>query len=135
MARKVINNRGSKGRSVLFWVATGLLSFELLFGALWDINLVEKGYVYDVLQHLGYPSYLASLLGTCKIAAGVIILLPRFDLIKEWAYAGIVILFGGALFSHLSTGDGPDKYGMALIFLIITIVSWLARAGRSINKA
>jgi hypothetical protein len=128
---KAVNNRASKGRTVLFWIVTGLLSFELLFGALWDFNLIEKGYVYGVLQHLGYPLYLASLLGTCKILAGVIILIPHFGLIKEWAYAGIVILFGGGLFSHISTDDGPDKYGMAVAFLIITIISWSMRTRRS----
>src|SRR4051794_20888573 len=115
--KNVINNKPSKGKAILFWIATGMLSFELLFGALWDFNLVEKGYVYRVLQHLGYPLYLAVLLATCKILAGVVILLPRFNLVKEWAYAGVVILFGGALFSHASVGDGPDKYGMAIIFL------------------
>jgi hypothetical protein len=37
-------------------------------------------------------------------------------------YAYVAILFSGALFSHISAGDGPDKYGMAAAFLIITIL-------------
>jgi len=99
----------------------------LLLGALWDFNLVQKGYIYSVLRHLGYPSYLAPLLGTGKIIAAISIIIPGFALVKEWAYAGVVILFSGAVFSHISTEDGPGKFGMAGIFLIVTIVSWLLR--------
>ena len=121
------NDKVSKGRIIAFWIMTGLLGFELLFGALWDFNLVQKRYAYNVLSHLGYPLYLASLLGTAKILAAIVILIPGFALGKEWAYSGVVILFSGALFSHISAGDGLDKYGMAGIFLIITIISWMLR--------
>lgn len=34
--------KASIGRIIAFWIATGLLGFELLFGALWDFNLVQK---------------------------------------------------------------------------------------------
>lgn len=121
------NEKPSRVRIIGFWLTTGLLSFELLFGALWDFNFMQKGEVYGVLRHLGYPQYLAPLLGTAKVLAAVSILIPGFALVKEWAYAGVVILFSGALFSHISAGDGPDKYAMAGAFLIITIISWLLR--------
>lgn len=126
-AEKNTGSNTSNGRIIAFWITTGLLCFELLFGALWDFNLVQKGYAYHVLSHLGYPLYLASLLGAAKVLAAAAILMPGFATIKEWAYAGVVILFSGALFSHISAGDRPDKYGMAATFLIITIISRLLR--------
>src|SRR3569833_64510 len=123
-----------KGKLILFWITTGLLSFELFFGALWDFNLVQKDYVYGVLRHLGYPLYLAALLGICKILAATAILLPGFGVIKEWAYGGIIILFSCALYSHISIGDGPDRFGMAGLFLIITIFSWFLKNSRSTDQ-
>ncbi|HEY9000652.1 MAG TPA: DoxX family protein [Mucilaginibacter sp.] len=119
--------KASKTRIIAFWIITGLLSFELLFGALWDFNLLQKGYAGSILKHLGYPSYLAFLLGAGKILAAVALLVPGFARLKEWAYAGVVILFFGAVFSHVSTGDGPGKYGMAALCLTLTVISWLLR--------
>lgn len=100
------NSPTSKAGIIGYWIPTGLLIFELLYGALWDFNLLNNGYVYDTLLHLGYPVYLAAILGVSKILAAIAILIPGFEILKEWAYAGIAILFGGAFVSHIASGDG-----------------------------
>jgi uncharacterized membrane protein YphA (DoxX/SURF4 family) len=94
---------------------------------LWDFNILNKGYVYDTLKHLGYPLYLAGILGIAKLIAVVIIIIPRFLLPKEWGYAGVVILFAGAVASHIFSGDTASQYGFALGFAVITILSYLLR--------
>jgi len=46
--------------------------------------------------------------------AGVALLAMRFPRLKEWAYAGLVFLYTGAIASRLAVGDptvtlvGPD---------------------------
>ena len=117
----------SKARIIAYWVLTAFMTFELIYGALWDFNLLNKGYVYTILRHLGYPLYLGAILGTCKLAAVVPILTPRLPLLKEWAYAGVVILFGGAFVSHLVVGDGPGQSIWSLLFGILAIGSWALR--------
>lgn len=119
--------KNQKLKMVLYWIFTGLLSFELVYGALWDFNILNKGYVYDILQHLGYPLYLAIILGVAKLVAAVVILLPRFPLQKEWTYTGVIILFTGAFASHEFAGDSIGQSGFALAFAIIGILSWALR--------
>ncbi len=48
----------SKGRIIGYWIVTLIVTFELVQGALWDFNLINKGYVHNILHHLGYPRYL-----------------------------------------------------------------------------
>ncbi len=117
----------SKAKTIAYWIITALISFELVQGALWDLNVVNPGYVYDVLRQLGYPLYLASILGVSKLVAAAIFLMPGVRLWKEWAYAGVVILFTGAWVSHLLVGDGPEKFIWSMLFDLLTIGSWALR--------
>jgi hypothetical protein len=84
-------------KTISFWIATGIMCFELLYGATWDFNLLNKGYAGSVLLQLGYPNYLSKILGTAKILAAFAILIPGFLILKECAYAGSVFIFVGAV--------------------------------------
>ena len=117
----------SRARLIGYWIITALITFELVYGAGWDFNLLNQGYVYGILRHLGYPLYLGAILGTCKLVAAVVMLLPGFLLLKEWAYAGIIILFTGAFVSHVVVGDGPGQSIWSLLFGVLAIGSWALR--------
>ena len=117
----------SRARIITYWVVTSLIAFELVHGALWDFNLLNKGYVDAILRHLGYPLYLGAILGTCKMVAAVFILLPGFLLLKEWAYAGVSILFAGAFVSHLLVGDSVAQFVWSFLFGVLAISSWALR--------
>jgi DoxX-like family len=124
----------SKARVVSYWLVTAVLTVELVHGALWDFNLLNKGYVHNILSHLGYPLYLGTMLGVCKLAATIVILLPGFLLPKEWAYTGIGILFTGGFVSHLLVGDGPVQFIWSFLFGVLAIISWALRpANRRIH--
>ena len=109
------------------YVAQEAVEAHLKHGPLWDFNVLNKGYVYGILQHLGYPVYLAAILGVAKLLAAVVILSPDLSLLKEWAHAGLVILFGGTFLSHMIIGDPLSTSVFALIFCIIVFRSWLLR--------
>ena len=119
--------KNKKVKTILYWIFTGLLSFELFYGALWDLNILNKGYVYETLKHLGYPLYLADVLAIAKLIAVIIIIIPKFLLLKEWAYTGVLILFVGAVASHIFSGDTAAQYGFAMGFAVITLLSYLLR--------
>lgn len=110
-----------------YWIVTSLFCFELIQGALWDFNLINKGYAFDILKHLGYPEYLAVILGISKLLATIVIILPGLTLIKEWAYTGVVILFLGAFTSHQFLGDTLSLSIWSLLFGILGILSWMLR--------
>lgn len=93
-------------RSCGFWICTILVSGEMVVGSVWDLLQIE--YVRSVFHHLGYPLYLLTIIGVCKLPCGLTLLVPRFPRLKEWAYAGAVINYGGAAASHLFVGDRPS---------------------------
>jgi uncharacterized membrane protein len=44
------------------------------------------------MTHLGYPSYFVTILGVSKILGVTALLIPKFPLLKEWAYAGFFFM-------------------------------------------
>jgi len=55
------------------------------------------------------------------------LLVPKFPLLKEWAYAGFFFVMSGAIFSHAATGDPMSAILPSLLLLVLTIVSWYFR--------
>jgi uncharacterized membrane protein YphA (DoxX/SURF4 family) len=79
----------------------------------------------SIFEHLGYPSYLLPFIGIAKILGVIVILVPRFQRLKEWAYAGLVFDLIGALYSHVSVGDPPSSWAFAVIGLVLVFGSYV----------
>lgn len=112
-------------RTVLYWIFTLPVAFAMTAGGSWDLQRIE--YVRAVFAHLGYPTYLLTILGIWKIPGGLVLLVPRFPRLKEWAYAGAFFNFSGAFASHLATGDGAAICLPPLVFAVLTLASWAMR--------
>jgi hypothetical protein len=118
----------TKRNKIIYWVATIWLALGLVStgaGQLFKAKAGQGG--VEMITHLGYPVYLLTLLGTWKILAVVAVLIPKFPLLKEWAYAGIFFLTSGAMFSHIATGDHITALFPSLLLLILAVVSWYFR--------
>jgi hypothetical protein len=116
-----------KSARVTYWITTGLVLFELMYGATWDFNWLNKGFAAGVMAHLGYPPYLPSILGMSKIIAAICIASPGLGRVKEWAYTGVVILFAGAVCSHIIVGDHFSTLVFPAICIALTIASYVLR--------
>ena len=81
----------------------------------------------EIMTRLEYPAYFSVILGVWKIAGVVAILIPKFPLLKEWAYAGFFFVMSGAIFSHLVVGDEAVELFAPTFLLILTVVSWYFR--------
>ena len=105
------------------WLASGMLSTGTLqlFKVKAEGALAPPG-VYGI-THLGYPIYFLTILGIWKILGVVAVLIPKFPLLKEWAYAGFFFTLSGAVFSHIASGDSVNAIFPALLLLILTVVS------------
>ena len=112
-------------RTIAYWTFTLMVAFEMVAGSMWD--LLEIDYVRAVLTHLGYPLYLLLILGVWKLPCAVVLLVPRFPRLKEWAYAGAFFNYSGAVFSHVSAGDGANRWAWPLVFAVLTLASWALR--------
>jgi len=81
------------------WLALGMVAT----GAGQLVKAKEGQGGEDMITHLGYPIYLLSLLGVWKMLGAAVVLIPKFPLLKEWAYAGFFFLMAGAIFSHIAS--------------------------------
>ena len=80
-----------------------------------------------MITHLGYPTYLLTIIGIWKILGVIALVIPRNPLLKEWAYAGFFFIMTGAIFSHIALGDPAAELIPSLLLLVLTITSWYFR--------
>jgi len=112
-----------KKYKIIYWIFTILLCLPILIGAIPDIMRVPEAVA--LMKHLGYPDYLLPFLGVAKVLGVIAILVPAFPRLKEWAYAGLFFDLGGAMYSHLSVGDGADKWGFFFIGFALLFGSYI----------
>ncbi|MGF7233132.1 DoxX family protein [Arachidicoccus sp.] len=124
----------TKRNKIIYWIATIWLALGMVVTGMGQIVKMKQGAGgEEYIRHLGYPIYLMTILGVWKILGVVAVLVPKYPLIKEWAYAGFFFLMSGAIISHLIVGDLKEIFGSALL-LILTLLSWYYRpADRKIN--
>ena len=115
----------SRTRTITYWLFTVGLAWELGFGGVSDLMRLQ--YVRVIVAHLGYPPYLLSILGFWKVLAAVVLLVPRFPVVKEWAYAGSFFVFTGAAASHMAAGDSFEKWMGPVIGAAMTVASCALR--------
>jgi uncharacterized membrane protein YphA (DoxX/SURF4 family) len=115
----------AKRDKIIYWVATIWLALGMLStGIVQVIQLKEET---EMFAHLRYPLCLLIIIGVWKILGVIAILLPKFPLLKEWAYAGFFFTMSGAVFSHLACGDGAKAFFGPLLLIVLTLVSWYFR--------
>lgn len=115
----------TKRNKIIYWIATGWLSLGMVSTGI--VQLLKMKEEADMLAHLGYPLYFLTLLGSWKILGVAAVLVPKFSLLKEWAYAGFFFAMSGAVFSHIAVGDDAKALFGPLLLLILTAVSWYFR--------
>jgi hypothetical protein len=114
-----------KRKLIWYWIITGILSFCIFSGGLFQALLL-KG-VIQGFKPLGYPTYFISLIGIWKMLGIIAILIPGFKLLKEWAYAGIFFAMTGAVISHIASNDIHAQIIAPFLFAIFTVLSWYLR--------
>ncbi|WP_118193692.1 DoxX family protein [Albibacterium indicum] len=123
----------NKRNRTIYWILTIFLSVGMLAGGIQQ--MLQIGGYNEIVTQLGYPLYMLSILGVWKILGVVAILIPRFTLLKEWAYAGFFFAMSGAAISHFSVGQPFIEALPSLILLLVTILSWYTRpADRQIKS-
>ena len=116
----------TKKNKIIYWIATIWLALGMVSTGVVQLSKMKEE-VDVISKELGYPLYFLTILGIWKMLGVVAVLIPKFPLLKEWAYAGFIFAMTGAVFSHLASGsDAQDFFGPVLL-LILTIVSWYFR--------
>ena len=115
----------TKRNKIIYWIATVWLALGMLSTAI--VQLLQTKEEVSMMTRLGYPAYLLTIIGVWKILGVVAVLIPKFPLIKEWAYAGFFIAMSGAIISHLMVGAEPIEIFGPTLLLVLNIVSWFFR--------
>jgi hypothetical protein len=122
----------TKRNKIIYWIATiwlasGMLATGMLqlFKAKAEGALAPPG--VDGIIKLGYPVYFLTILGIWKVLGVVALLIPKFPLLKEWAYAGFFFIMTGAIFSHIASGHSMSEIFPSLLLLVLTLLSWYFR--------
>lgn len=127
------NLPAGKASKIIYWIATIWLALGMVATGLVQLFKGKAGQGgVDMITHLGYPVYLLTLLGIWKLLGAIAMLIPKFPLLKEWAYAGFFFIMSGAIFSHIALHDSISEILPSLLLLILTLVSWYFRPANRI---
>ncbi|MEQ9377872.1 MAG: DoxX family protein [Imperialibacter sp.] len=110
---------------ITYWIATIWLALGMTSTGI--VQIIKMQEEVEKMAQLGYPSYILTILGPLKLLGVVAVLVPKFPLLKEWAYAGFFFNMVGAIFSHVAaSSDAMELFGPTLL-LVLTVVSWYFR--------
>jgi hypothetical protein len=102
--------------NTLYWVFTIVFSALMLFSA-WSSILVNEDSVKLIHDMLGYPEYFIPFTGWAKLIGVIVLLIPGFSRIKEWAYAGLFLDLIAAVYSGIAVAKAFDP-------LMLTMLVW-----------
>jgi hypothetical protein len=121
----------SKAGKIIYWITTLWLALGMTATGIVQLMKTEKE--VDLMTHLGYPIYFLTIIGVWKMLGVIAILVPKFSLLKEWAYAGFFFVMSGAIISHVVMRDAATEIFGPMLLLVLTLAPWYFRpAGRKI---
>ena len=115
----------TKRNKIIYWVATLWLALGMLSTGI--VQLISVDEEVENITQLGYPAYILTIIGVWKMLGVATVLVPKFPLIKEWAYAGFFFAMSGAIISHLASADPIKEIFPPLLLLVLTVLSWYFR--------
>ncbi|MES2616624.1 MAG: DoxX family protein [Bacteroidota bacterium] len=107
---------------IIYLVTTWGVALMMLMSS--AMYLTKNPELMAGFQTLGLPVYMIGILGVAKLLGAIALLLPKFEKVKEWAYAGFAFTFIGAVIIHLATNT---SFAGPLVFLIVLGVSYFFR--------
>lgn len=115
-----------KRNKIIYWVATLWLALGMASTGIVQLLHVKEE-VEMITADLGYPVYFLTLLGVWKLLGVVAVLVPKYPVLKEWAYAGFFFATSGAMYSHIASGNSVTDLAPPLLLLVLTVISWYYR--------
>jgi uncharacterized membrane protein YphA (DoxX/SURF4 family) len=117
-------------RKIAYWVSTVVVAALSLFA----------GYAYlfggqqavEGFAHVGYPQQLRVILGIVKPLGAIILLVPGFLRLKEWAYAGFTFAWICAVIAHYRAHDGLEALAPVVLLILLVISYWMRPASRTL---
>ncbi|MFY9911221.1 MAG: DoxX family protein [Candidatus Sulfotelmatobacter sp.] len=112
------------GRKIAYWASNALIALSAAMAAFAYLSgspQAVRGFI-----HIGYPQQLRIILGIAKPLAAIVLLIPGFLRLKEWAYAGFTFAWICAFVAHTLAHDGRERFAPILL-LILLVISYTTR--------
>lgn len=110
-----------KRDKLIFYISTALLTLLMLFSV--SMYFFKHDDVSSMFTSFGYPTYIIYPYAVAKLLGIVVLWIPNFNVLKEWAYAGFFFAFILAFFAHYMIGDG-EQMG-AVLAMVLLMVSYV----------
>ena len=107
-----------KKTNIFYWVSTILFAAFMAWSGIPGIKPDERS-IQFMHDGLGYPIYFIQFISAAKVLGAIAILVPGFNKIKEWAYAGLFFDLAGATFSGVAAAP---KFDPAILGMLMWIV-------------
>lgn len=122
----------TKRNAIIYWISTLWLALGMFATGLAQLLQWEQPGALGPpgvwgIKQLGYPVYFLTILGVWKMLGVIAVLLPKYPLLKEWAYAGFFFIMTGAIWSHIASGSSLVEMLPATLLLVLTVISWYFR--------
>jgi hypothetical protein len=104
-----------KKLNITYWVITGIFAAFMLFSSIPDI--LSSPEAVTMITALGYPKYFIPYIGVAKVLGVIAILIPTFNRIKEWAYAGLFFDLFSAAYSIIA----KEGFQVQVTFMVLPI--------------
>jgi hypothetical protein len=100
------------GRPVAYWLSTSIVAAMMMLSSVLYLYLSGSAQAVTGFAHLGYPQRLRIILGIAKLAGAIVLMVPGFRVLKEWAYAGFTFAWVIATIPHAG-GRRPKSHRTA----------------------
>jgi hypothetical protein len=111
-------------RKIAYWGSTSLLALALLMAVTY---LSGSEQVVSGFAKAGYPQHLRIVLGIAKPIAAIVLLIPGFVVLKEWAYAGSTFALVMAFISAYTSGEAASVWILPPVLLALLTISYFTR--------
>jgi hypothetical protein len=120
-----MNSNEKKWPKIVYWISTVWLALGMVSTGI--IQLMQHPEELKLMDSLDFPYYLLTIIGFWKLLGVIAVLMPKFVVLKEWAYAGFFFTMSGAIVAHMVKEHGAAEILPALLLLVLTLVSWYFR--------
>jgi uncharacterized membrane protein YphA (DoxX/SURF4 family) len=108
--------------NLAYWIITGLYAAFMLITSIPYLMMTNN--TVKFIQQLHYPDYLIPFLGAAKIIASIVIVIPYFKRLKEWAYAGLTIDLMGATYSIIAVNGFKPEVSFMFLFIALNFATY-----------
>lgn len=112
-----------KKTQIIYWIFTILLIAMMLMSAVTSFMPNPQGEA--MMKSIGYPYDVLYLLAIAKILGIIALLVPGFNRLKEWAYAGFTFDLIGACYAFYMIGTPVADTAFMLVGLVLVFGSYI----------